>query len=142
MDGITRESPSASGSWCVFVKLNDTHGVKFYTTSSMRDEALALQRAAWEVMCGPAVGDVCEMPWMPSWRVPYAWNDIGTPSKVFGYITELVDTEGLSHHEYKALLKKLRDNGISTHDLASCANVGHTKDGNAVRFDFDPMYYR
>ncbi len=125
----------------MFVKLNDTHGVKFYAEAWMRDEARELQRKAWEVMCGPEVGDVCEMPWMDCWDKPHQWSRAAMPSKVFGYITELVNTEEFCDSEYGTLLKKLQDNDISTGDLAPHVNVGHTRDGNAVRFDFDPKFY-
>jgi len=138
MNGITEQSPSASGSWCVFVKLDDTHGVKFYSSEDIRDRAMALQQAAYDVMCGPRVYGKCEMGWLDSWKTPNRWTEI--PSMVFGYVTELVTLEPFSEVEYKCTRNKFLLNKISVHDINKRLNIGHTIGGNAVRYDFDPFF--
>lgn len=61
---ITPANKTASGAYCLFVKLNDTHGVKFYRNENERDGAMELQDAAHAVACGPGVGGKVEMDWL------------------------------------------------------------------------------
>jgi glucuronate isomerase len=56
--------------------------------------------------------------------------------RVFGYITENA-SEGLTEIEFEQLTERLKENNLSTRDLFSELNVGRTKDGKAVKIDFD-----
>lgn len=138
METITRESPTSIGSWCLFVRTSETRGVKLYASAAIRDAAMKLQHEAWEVMCGPEVFGILDSEWMAHWRKPCEMRS--KVEKVYGYVTEVVNTETISPLRYSILLKKLSDNNISTRDLSNNANIGSTKDGNMVRYDFDPIF--
>lgn len=136
------KNPSSSGSWCVFVPLSETEGVKFYYDEETRDKAAALQRKAFDVGLGPAVGGFCEMPFLATWTVPFRLED-DPPTVVYGYITEMVDTGPMSTEDYDTFREWAREYGISTRDICSsgeCMNVGMLR-GAPVRFDFDPVFY-
>lgn len=133
------KNPSSSGCWCVFVPLSETEGVKFYHNEETRDKAAALQRKAFDVGLGPAVGGFCEMPFLDTWTVPYRLEH-DPPTKVYGYITEMADAGPMSHENYQAFCAWASEYDISTDDTSSGMNIGMLR-GAPVRFDFDPFFY-
>lgn len=135
-----KKTPSNSGSWCIFVPLSKTEGVKFYHTEKIRDEAAKLQGRAHKVGLGPKVGGKCEMPLMAGWHLPCRVRE--TPKRVYGYITQLVDIGTFPEiREYERFEKKCLRHGISTRDMTMYSNCGYLPNGKLVRYDFDPVFY-
>ena len=131
-----------TGCWCVYVPVSPTHGVKFYRSPEIRDMAMVAQECAYEVDCGPAVGEACEIT-ASGFPVPDRWenHDDSTPTQLHGYITEAVDTSShLDGGDWQELSRRLHENGFSTRDSCSSYNTGYRQDGIAVLFDFDPLY--
>ena len=134
---ITPENKTANGAFCLFVRLNEMHGVKFYRTAKERNEAMALQDAAHAVACGPAVHSTLEMAWLHSWNIPNAWD--GAPKRVYGYVTDIVDVAPLSWEEYDSLKQRLKFHNIYSPDIGRRHNVGKTLSGVPIKYDFDPI---
>lgn len=140
----SNSSDTSNGSWCIYVPLSDTEGLKLYPDKRMRDEAARLQGEAARFGVGPTVKNInIEMPMLSSWDRPHMWKLRGFAdvSMLYGYVTEIV-TEGVNDDDlYKDLIVRLDDLGMTVTDLSQGMNVGMTTDGQAVMFDFDPMFY-
>lgn len=134
---ITPKNETSRGSFCLFVKLDETRGIKFYRDPEERDDAMALQEAASLVGCGPGVHGKAEMDFLPDWVIPYAWNKI--PARVYGYVTDLVKPCEITREEFKLLQYRLSFHGLSLADMAPSHNVGKTLNGIPVKYDYDPV---
>lgn len=133
---ITPKHETRNGSYCLFVKLDETRGVKFYRDAAERDAAMQLQEFAHSVGCGPAVYGKAEIDFLDGWAVPFAW--IERPSRVYGYVTELINPCELTDEEYYALVRRLDAHKIPCQDTHQNHNVGKTFAGVTVKYDYDP----
>lgn len=77
----THSSDYQSGCDARFKKINDQWGLKFFEEEKIRDQTFDLQYTAWEIGCGPELGDKFDLT-LPD----------GTP--VYGYITECIVKDG------------------------------------------------
>lgn len=116
-----------SGAECVFVRLSDKLGLKLYSTRRQRDYAYRTQKLAAKYGIGPDVKCLAKSEGLVH---PHS----GTLCK-WGYITELVEIRQLSYQEFDQLVALMEEIGLSTIDLATCANVG-IKNGKPVCIDF------
>lgn len=133
-------SESFNGSWCVFVPLSATEGVKFYHDPEIRDRAAELQRIAHSEGYGPAVGEFCTMPRLHSWHQPSRWPE--ETRTVYGYVTEIAEDVGkIAYHseEFEELRNRIDEAGYDSSDVHEC-NVGRI-DGKIVCIDFDPAFF-
>lgn len=144
---VQTSSTSSSGCWCIFVPLSETEGLKLYPAKDMRDGAVRLQKKAASLGLGPQVkNESVEMPMLESWDRPLLWKERGyantsTGTMLYGYVTEIV-SEGIPDLDvFDSLIERLQANGICVTDLSKAVNVGMTRDGRAVMFDFDPVFY-
>ena len=87
-----------TGSWCFFVPIDKTCGVKLYDTKEMRDATMAGQALAARHGIGPRVGSKVFLgieetaKLMYRKRKPYQLPR--RPVKLYGYVTELVSLRG------------------------------------------------
>lgn len=136
---ITPENKTSRGAFCLFVKLSETQGVKFYATAAYRDQAMKAQDAAHAVACGPAVYGKLDMDVLASWIQPKTWSYGPPVSKVYGYVTDIVEVRPLTRDEFVNLWRRLELHEMTSDDISSEFNTGLTLSGVPVRYDFDPV---
>lgn len=128
------------GNWCIFVPLGNGWGVKFYNTEERRDWAWIAQGYAAEVGAGPKVGPCLTVRVTPSMEESCPDEVIELGEHVYGYLTECVQTIGITVEDYTVLEKRLAKIGLDMWDTTLQSNVGYLKNGQPVQFDFDSEY--
>ena len=143
---LRQVNESDRGSWCLFIKLDNTCGLKLYHTMQMRDATFKGQEIAAENGLAPQIGvkfDLNEKDTadlinrLKSSSLPYYVKEA---KYLFGYTTEVVDTDTtkIPDDHGEDLIAKLKSIGFYTNDfIGAQVNMGITKQGKLVCFDFD-----
>lgn len=115
------------GSWCQFVPIDKTCGVKFYKHKEVRDKTLKAQQFAYKYNLAPQTGS----------KITITHHG----KLLYGYVTEIVNMRaGRSFTtEFASLMHKIHNIGFRIDDLHT-GNVGRRKNGTLVCTDFDPFY--
>jgi hypothetical protein len=134
---------SSSGCWCLFVKISEGVGIKFYPSREMMLDSRTLQECGHEDNLAPACWGETTLEMNDEAytliEIPFRWTE--NYATVHGYFTEVADVDDSfdDSEELLDLLERMNDRGYYIFDV-HYGNVGYDSKGTLVCIDWDVSF--